>query len=322
MKQANKKIALITGVSGQDGAYLAKFLLEKDYIVHGTSRDSSIMDTSRLRKLGIDKSLMYHSVAINDFRSLIQCLSDVKPTEIYHLAAQSSVGLSFEQPVETMESIVFGTLNLLEAVRFINKDIKIYFASSSECYGNSTLINELSPFHPKSPYAVAKSASFWEVVNYRESYGLFACNGILFNHESSLRPERYVTKKIISTACRIYKGSKEKLILGNIDIHRDWGYAAEYVETMWLMLQQDIAEDYIVATGRTISLRDFCIIVFKYLNLELEEHLIIDKNLYRPSEILDMRVDTTKTENRLHWKARYMVEDVIKFMIEDELCEK
>lgn len=322
MKQANKKIALITGVSGQDGAYLAKFLLEKDYIVHGTSRDSSIMDTSRLRKLGIDKSLMYHSVAINDFRSLIQCLSDVKPTEIYHLAAQSSVGLSFEQPVETMESIVFGTLNLLEAVRFINKDIKIYFASSSECYGNSTLINESSSFHPKSPYAVAKSASFWEVVNYRESYGLFACNGILFNHESSLRPERYVTKKIISTACRIYKGSKEKLILGNIDIHRDWGYAAEYVETMWLMLQQDIAEDYIVATGRTISLRDFCIIVFKYLNLELEEHLIIDKNLYRPSEILDMRVDTTKTENRLHWKARYMVEDVIKFMIEDELCEK
>lgn len=318
------KKALITGISGQDGTYLAKLLLEKGYEVHGTSRDAYVTNQINLEKVGIQDKIQLHSMAINDFRSILQCISHVQPDEIYHLAAQSSVGLSFEQPVETMESIVFGTLNILEAVRFINKDIKMYFASSSECYGDveGRLIDEQSSFSPKSPYAVAKSAAYWEVVNYRESYSLFACNGILFNHESPLRPARYVTKKIIATACKIYRGSTEKLVLGNTNIQRDWGYAPEYTNAMWRILQQDQAEDYIIATGETNSLYDFSRYTFEYLGLNLEDWLIIDESLFRPSEIMTINVNPKKAKEKLHWEADFKMKEVIELMIKDELCKE
>ena len=318
------KVALITGISGQDGTYLAKLLLDKGYEVHGTSRDSNIVKLNNLDTLLIKDKVIMHSMAVNDFRSILQCLTLVKPDEIYHLAAQSSVGLSFEQPVETMESIVFGTLNILEAIRFINKNIKAYFASSSECYGDShgTIVDESSAFNPKSPYAVAKSAAFWEVVNYRESYGLFACNGMLFNHESPFRLERYVTKKIVAAVCRIAGGSEEKLTLGNVNIQRDWGWSQEYVVAMWQMLQQEAADDFIIATGETNSLYDFCKIAFQYFKLDIDNYLIIDNNLFRPSEIMRIQANPSKANSILGWKARYKLKDVIKFMIEEELCKE
>jgi GDPmannose 4,6-dehydratase len=235
------KTALICGISGQDGAYLAQLLLSKGYNVCGTSRDAQVSSFSNLVKLGIRDRVKLESVALNDFRSVLQVLTKIQPDEVYNLAGQTSVSLSFEQPVETLESIATGTLNLLESMRFFNKPIKFYNAGSSECFGdtNGEAATESTPFRPRSPYAVAKAAAFWEVANYREAYNLFACSGILFNHESPLRPERFVTQKIVSTACRIAAGSSEKLLLGNIEIERDWGWAPEYVEAMYLMLQQD-----------------------------------------------------------------------------------
>ena len=237
----NNKRALISGISGQDGAYLAKLLLGKGYQVFGTARDAQMASFRNLETLGIRQQVTLLSMALNDFRSVLQTLSKAKPDEVYNLAGQSSVGLSFEQPVETLESISIGTLNLLEAIRFLQQPIRLYSAGSSECFGDTggAPADETTSFHPRSPYAVAKSAAHWEVANYREAYSLFACTGILFNHESPLRPERFVTRKIISAACRIAAGSGEKLQLGNISIARDWGLASEYVDAMWRMLQQD-----------------------------------------------------------------------------------
>jgi len=231
----SQKKALISGISGQDGAYLARLLLEKGYEVHGSARDAQMATFYNLRMLGVKEQIRFHSMALNDFRSVLQVLSKAQPDEIYNLAGQSSVGLSFDQPVETLESISVGTLNLLEAIRFTGRPIKLYNAGSSECFGNTggQPADEETPFRPRSPYAVAKATAFWEVANYREAYNLFVCTGILFNHESPLRPERFVTKKIIKAACRIAAGSKEKLHLGNIAIARDWGNAAEYVGAMW-----------------------------------------------------------------------------------------
>src|SRR5512136_2990243 len=239
------KRALICGVSNQDGSYLSRLLLEKGYEVHGTSRDAQMSSFSNLHRLGIKERISFHSMALNDFRSVLQVLAKVRPDEIYNLAGQSSVGLSFDQPVETLESISVGTLNILEAIRFIGREIKLYNSGSSECFGNTggNPADEETPFRPRSPYAVAKATAFWEVANYRESYNMFACTGILFNHESPLRPERFVTKKIVRAACRIAAGSCDKLHLGNISIARDWGSAEEYVEAMWLMLQQEQPED-------------------------------------------------------------------------------
>ena len=250
------KKALICGVSGQDGAYLAKFLLDKGYVVCGTSRDAQMSSFHNLARLGIRNRINLESVAINDFRSVSQVLMKIQPDEVYNLAGQSSVGLSFQQPVETLDSISVGTLNFLEAIRFYSKPIKFYNAGSSECFGDTggTPADESTPFRPRSPYAVAKSAAFWEVANYREAYGIFACSGILFNHESPLRPERFVTKKIVAAACRIASGCNEKLYLGNISIQRDWGWAPEYIEAMWLMMQQGTPDDFVIATGRvTVS---------------------------------------------------------------------
>ncbi len=226
--------ALICGISGQDGAYLAQLLLSKGYSVCGTSRDAQISSFQNLMGLGIREQVKLESMALTDFRSVLQILTKIDPDEVYNLAGQSSVGLSFEQPVETLESVATGTLNLLEAIRFLGKPIKLYNAGSSECFGDlgEDTADETTPFRPRSPYGVAKATAFWQVANYREAYGLFACSGILFNHESPLRPERFVTQKIVSTACRIAAGSLEKLFLGNMSIQRDWGWAPEYVEAM------------------------------------------------------------------------------------------
>lgn len=314
------KKALISGISGQDGAYLAELLLSKGYKVFGTARDAQVSSFYNLVRLGIKQDVTLFSMALNDFRSVLQTLSKVQPDEIYNLAGQSSVGLSFEQPVETLESVAFGTLNLLEAIRFLQLPIRLYSAGSSECFGDTGGVpaDEMTSFHPRSPYAVAKAAAHWEVSNYRESYNLFACTGILFNHESPLRPERFVTRKIIKTACCIASGSKESLQLGNISIARDWGWSPEYVDAMWRMLQQDEPKDFVIATGETNTLEDFVVEVFTQLGLNWQEHVIADSSLLRPSEIMVSRGDTTKAEKKLGWKARYRMKDVIRMMIEAE----
>ena len=309
------KKALICGISGQDGTYLAHLLLNKGYKVYGSSRDAQMSAFQNLTHLGIKEQVTLVSISLNDFRSVFQALIKIEPDEIYNLAGQSSVGLSFEQPVETLESIAFGTLNLLEALRFTGKSTKLYNAGSSECFGDtSVMADETTPFRPRSPYAVAKAAAFWEVDNYREAYGLYACSGILFNHESPLRPVRFVTQKIISTANRIATGSKEKLQLGNISIQRDWGWAPEYVEAMWLMLQQDTPEDFVIATGETNSLEDFIAEAFTVVNLDWHEHVDINPTLLRPTDIMIGRANPNKAKNNLGWSAKTKMRDVVRKM--------
>ncbi len=314
------KKALIIGISGQDGSYIARFLLQNGYFVHGTSRDAHVTTFTNLEQLSLKVQVQLHSMTLTDFRSVIQVLSVVQPDEIYNLAGQSSVGLSFEQPMETYESIAIGTLNLLEAVRFLKLSAKIYNASSSECFGNTPdePATELTPFRPRSPYAVAKATAFWTTANYREAYGLFACSGILFNHESPLRPDRFVTRKIVRTACRIAAGLQETLELGNISIQRDWGWAPDYVEAMWRMLQQDAPDDYIIATGRTGSLEDFVRMVFAELGLDWSKHIRTKPNLLRPTDIMISKADPVKALTALGWQARHDIEDVTRMMVEAE----
>ena len=315
------KKALIIGVSGQDGAYLAQFLLKKGYRVFGTSRDAQMTSFGNLKTLGIHREMEVGSVALNDFRSVLQVLAKVRPDEVYNLAGQSSVGLSFEQPVETFESISLGTLNLLEVIRFIGEPMKFYNASSSECFGNTEGLpaNEETPFSPRSPYAVAKAAAFWQVANYREAYGIFACSGLFFNHESPLRPERFVTRKIISTACCIAKGATEKLRLGNISIRRDWGWAPEYVEAMWLMMQQKEPEDFVIATGKTHKLEEFLELAFSAVRLDWREHVELQQDLLRPTDILISRANPAKAKRVLNWEARYGLADIVAMMVEAEM---
>lgn len=315
------KKALICGISGQDGAYLAQLLLSKGYEVHGTSRDAQMSTFSNLQSLGIFADLRLVSMSLNDFRSVLQTLVNVDPDEVYNLAGQSSVGLSFQQPVETLESISVGTLNLLEAIRFTGKPIRFYNASSAECFGENdgTPASETTAFRPRSPYAVAKSAAFWEVANYREAYGLFAASGILFNHESPLRPERFVTRKIVAAACRIASGSTEKLYLGNLDIQRDWGWAPEYVDAMWRILNREVPEDFVIATGKTNGLREFVSCAFSQFNMDWRDYVIHDQSLIRPSEILIGSANPKKAEEKLNWKAQFHMTDVIKNMIKNEL---
>lgn len=317
------KTALICGASGQDGAYLSKFLLEKGYEVYGGSRDAQSSNFENLKKLNLFGQVIPISISVVDFRSVLQVIMKIKPDEIYNLAGQSSVALSFEQPIETMESISLGTLNLLEAIRFTGFKIKLYSAGSSECFGNTTdAVDENTPFKPRSPYGVAKATAFWEVANYREAYNLFACTGILFNHESPLRKERFVTKKIISTACRIAAGSTEKLILGNVNIYRDWGWAPEYVEAMWLMLQQNKPEDFVIATGETMSLKDFVITAFEHLNLSIDNNVSFDENLLRPTDIEKGFANPKKAKNILKWEAKTKSKNLVKLMIDFELNNK
>jgi GDPmannose 4,6-dehydratase len=312
------KKALICGISGQDGAYLAKLLLEKGYTVWGTSRDAQVSSFRNLLCLGIRDQVQYESLVPTDFRSVLQVISKVEPDEIYNLAGQTSVGLSFEQPVETLESIATGTLNFLEAIRFTGVPIKFYNAGSSECFGDigNLPADENTPFRPRSPYAVAKSAAFWQVSNYREAYKLFACSGILFNHESPLRPGRFVTQKIISAATRIAQGSQEKLYLGNIMVKRDWGWAQEYVEAMYLMLQQDQADDYVIATGVTCSLEEFVAQSFNCLGLNWQDHVVVDSSLLRPTDLAISQGNPIKAKEKLGWQAKYKMHDVVKMMIE------
>lgn len=312
------KKALICGISGQDGAYLAQFLVNQGYTVCGTSRDAQISPFGNLVNLAIRDLVKLESMALNDFRSVLQVLTKIQPDEIYNLAGQSSVGLSFEQPVETLESITTGTLNLLEAIRFLGVPIKLYNAGSSECFGDTgeTVADETTPFRPRSPYAVAKAAAFWEVANYREAYGLFACSGILFNHESPLRPERFVTQKIIAAACRIAQGSTEQLYLGNMQIQRDWGWAPEYVEAMYLMLQQEEPDDYVIATGESSSLEEFVAAAFASLDLDWRNYVVIDNSLLRPTDLAVGRGNPAKAKNKLGWQAKFKMKDVVKMMVE------
>lgn len=315
------KKALICGVSGQDGTYLTKLLLEKGYEVFGGSRDATTNGFHNLAKFGLKEKIQLVSINICDFRSTLQTIIKIKPDEIYNLSGQSSVGLSFDQPVETFESISIGTLNLLEAIRFSNLPVKLYNSGSSECFGETGdhPANEETPFKPRSPYAIAKATAHWQVANYREAYNIYACTGILFNHESPLRPYRFVTKKIIATACRISKGSNEKLHLGNIAIQRDWGWAPDYVEAMWLMLQQDKPEDFVIATGVTHSLEYYIELVFKQLNLDWKKHVDSDPALLRPTDLLVGKANPAKAAAILGWKATYTIEEAVKDMVADEL---
>lgn len=315
------KTALICGISGQDGAYLAKLLIEQNYLVWGTSRDAQMSSFTNLSLLGIKEKVKLASMSLNDFRSVLQILTKVQPDEIYNLAGQTSVGLSFDQPVETLESIATGTLNLLEAIRFTGAKIKLYNAGSGECFGDTgeNTANEETPFRPRSPYGVAKAAAFWEVANYREAYDLFACSGILYNHESPLRPERFVTQKIVSTAVNIAQGSQENLYLGDISVKRDWGWAPEYVQAMYLMLQQNISDDYVIATGASYPLEDFIQKVFDCLNLDWQKYVIIDQKLYRPTDIAFGGGDPSKAKYQLGWIPQYKMPDVARFMVEARL---
>jgi len=311
--------ALICGVSGQDGAYLTKLLLEKGYEVWGTSRDAQVSNFKNLVTLGILEKIHTISMASNDFRSVHDAISRAKPDEIYNLSGQSSVGLSFEQPGETLESIVTGTLNLLEAIRSINPKIRFYNAGSGECFGDilDGLATEQTPFHPQSPYAIAKSAAYWLVANYRTSYDLFACTGILFNHESPLRPARFVTQKIIQAALRIKKGSTEKLTLGDLSIERDWGWSPEYVDAMWGMMQLGAPQDFVIATGQLNSLELFVEIVFAKLNLNWRDHVISDQILFRPNEIKRSGGSAAKAMKQLRWHPQKKMQDVIFEMLQD-----
>jgi GDPmannose 4,6-dehydratase len=313
--------ALICGISGQDGTCLADLLLRKGYTVIGSSRDAQTGSFQNLVRIGIADKIQFESMATHDFRSVLQLLRKIEPDEIYNLSGQSSVGLSFNQPVETLDSIIAGTLNLLEGVRFLGAPVRFYNAGSSECYGDTEPSGavEESPFRPRSPYAVAKAAAFWLVANYREAYGIHASTGILFNHESPFRPHRFVTRKIVSTACRIHRGSGEKLTLGNIRIRRDWGWAAEYVEAMWRMLQQEAPDDFVIATGISNSLEDFVREAFAVFNLDWKDHTVVSDALFRPTDISEGKGNAAKAKRILGWEAKLYMNEVIAKMVHAEL---
>lgn len=313
--------ALIFGISGQDGAYLTELLLRQGYAVSGTSRDAELSSFHNLRVLGIRDKVSLSSASPSDFRSVMQAIKLAEPDEIYNLSGQSSVGLSFSQPMETMESIVTATLNILEAIRFLNPGIRFYNAGSSECYGHTGAhpATEETPFQPRSPYATAKAAAHWAVANYRDAYGLYACSGILFNHESPLRPTRFVTRKIISAAAHIASGHEQgPLLLGNLDIARDWGWAGEYVDVIWRMLQAEQPKDYVVATGHSWSLKEFVAEAFSAFGLDWREHVRHDPTLVRPSDIVRSAGDPSRAAQELDWKAKVLMPEVVRRMADAE----
>lgn len=318
------KTALICGVSGQDGAYLAQLLLGRGYRVVGSSRDAQMAGFANLQALGITHRVEKLSMVLTDFRSVLQVLTQVRPDEIYNLSGQSSVGLSFQQPVETFESVAIGVINLLEAVRFMSLEARIYNASSSDCFGDTDGLpaDEDTPFRPRSPYATAKASAHWAVANYREAYNLFACNGILFNHESPLRPRRFVTRKIVAAACEIARSGAGRLEIGDLDIQRDWGWAPEYVEAMHRMLQLDAPQDFVIATGETNSLRAFCEAAFEEVGLNASDHVVQDPVLFRPSDISVSRGDACRAEAALGWTARRRMRDVVREMVAAEMAAR
>lgn len=316
VESLQRKRAFICGISGQDGAYLAELLLSKGYEVVGASRDPRGASLVNLRALGIADKVTLESMSLADLENVVQTLARVQASEIYNLAGQSSVGLSFEFPHETMEGIARGTLNLLEAIRLLKAPVRLFSAGSGECFGNTdTPADEATPFRPRSPYAVAKAAAFWQVANYREAYGIRACTGILFPHESPLRPERFVTQKVIAGACRISAGSGERLKLGNLSGRRDWGWAPEYADAMWRMVQRDDPADFVIATGATVSLERFVELAFEAAGLNWKEHVDVDSALFRPLDISVSRANPGKALRLLQWEARYHVEEIVEAMV-------
>ena len=336
-----KKIALITGITGQDGAYLAELLLNKNYEVHGIKRRSSSFNTARIDHLYKDKhkenvNFFLHYGDLTDSTNLIRIIQEVQPHEIYNLGAQSHVKVSFEVPEYTANSDALGTLRILEAIRILKMEnkVKFYQASTSELYGKVQEIpqTETTPFYPRSPYGVAKLYAFWIVKNYREAYGMFACNGILFNHESPLRGETFVTRKITRAASKIKLGLQEKLYLGNLDAKRDWGHAKDYVEGMWRMLQHEKPEDFVLATGKTTTIREFCNLSFKELGIDIKWDgegenevgidqssnkviISVDTNYYRPAEVDLLIGDASKAKKLLSWTPKYDLESLVKEMV-------
>jgi GDPmannose 4,6-dehydratase len=324
---ASKK-ALITGITGQDGSYLAEFLLAKGYEVHGIIRRASTFNTGRIDHLYQDPHingvrLFLHYGDIADSTNLIKLLYRLQPDEIYHLAAQSHVRVSFDIPEYTGDVTALGTIRILEAVRETGLRSKFYQAGSSEMYGKvlETPQRETTPFYPRSPYGVAKVYSHWITVNYRESYGLFACNGILFNHESPRRGETFVTRKITRAVARIKAGLQDKLYLGNLTAKRDWGYAKEYVEGMWLMLQQDQPADYVLATGETHSVQEFLDEAFSYVGIDGSKHVEIDPEYYRPAEVDLLVGDATKAQKMLGWEPKIKFKNLVRLMVDADMSE-
>ncbi len=323
MAAAEVKKALITGITGQDGSYLAEFLLEKGYQVHGIVRRSSSFNTDRIEHLYADRHipttrLFLHYGDLLDGIGLREILSRVKPAEVYNLGAQSHVRVSFDQPVYTVAADALGTMNMLEAIRDSGLPTRFYQASSSEMYGKvlEPIQKETTPFYPRSPYACAKVYAHWQTVNYRESYGMFACNGILFNHESPRRGETFVTRKITRAATRIKEGLQEKLFLGNLDAQRDWGFAGDYVEAMWMMLQQDKPDDYVVSTGEAHSVREFLGEVFGHLGLDWQKFVQIDPRYFRPAEVDFLRGDSSKARQVLGWTPKIDFKTLARMMTE------
>jgi GDPmannose 4,6-dehydratase len=322
----SRRKALITGITGQDGSYLAELLLDKGYEVHGLIRRSSSFNTDRIEHLYKDPHhpetrLFLHYGDLVDGTGLREVLSRVMPDEIYNLGAQSHVRVSFDQPVYTVQSDALGTMQLLEAIRDTGKAIRFYQASSSEMYGKvvETPQTETTPFHPRSPYACAKVYSYWQTVNYRESYDMFACNGILFNHESPRRGETFVTRKITRAATRIKVGLQEKLFLGNLDAKRDWGFAGDYVEAMWMILQQPRPDDFVIATGETHSVREFLDEVFALLELDWKKHVQVDPRYFRPAEVDLLLGDAGKARKVLGWQPKVTFKGLAKMMVEHDL---
>ncbi|MEI7835351.1 MAG: GDP-mannose 4,6-dehydratase [Planctomycetota bacterium] len=319
------KTALITGITGQDGSYLAESLLKKGYVVHGLVRRSSNFNTQRLDHLYKDPhlpdvQLFLHYGDLTDGVGLRQVLTACRPDEVYNLAAQSHVRVSFDQPVYTTQTDAIGTLRLLEAIRDLGLPMRFYQASSSEMYGKVAEVpqTEKTPFHPRSPYACAKAFSYWQSINYREAYGMFCCNGILFNHESPRRGETFVTRKITRAAGRIKEGLQDKVYMGNMDAKRDWGFAGDYVEAMWLMLQQDEPDDYVIATGETHSVQEFAEEAFASLGLDARNHIEIDPRYYRPAEVDLLLGDATKARQKLGWQPRVKFKELVKMMVEHD----
>lgn len=315
--------ALVTGVTGQDGSYLSKLLLDEGYEVHGIIRRSASADVVdvRLRWLGIANEVIVHDGNLTDLSALVRIMRDVDPDEIYNLAAQSFVKSSWQQPLLTGQVTAMGVCNMLEATRLTCPDARFYQASSSEMYGlvQEPIQSESTPFYPRSPYAVAKLYGHWMTVNYRESFGMHASSGVLFNHESPLRGIEFVTRKVTDGVSRIKLGLKRELRLGNIDAKRDWGHAKDYVRAMWLMLQQNSADDYVIATGRTTTVREMCRLAFDHVGLSMDEHLVIDPELFRPAEVDVLLGDPTKARNTLGWEAKVSLEEMIAEMVEADL---
>jgi GDPmannose 4,6-dehydratase len=319
------KVALVTGITGQDGSYLSELLLNKGYEVHGIIRRSSTFNTGRLQSIYQDpheskRNLFLHYGDLQDASGLINLIRDISPNEIYNLAAQSHVKVSFEIPEYTSDITGTGSIRILEAIRASKVQTRFYQASSSELFGSSPPPqNELTPFHPRSPYGVAKIFSYWATVNYREAYNLHASNGILFNHESSRRGETFVTRKITRAVARISAGLQKELYLGNLNAIRDWGYAKEYVEAMWLMLQQDNPDDYVIATGEAASVKDFAEVAFARVNLNWQDFVKVDKNYYRPSEVDNLVGDFSKAKTKLKWAPKTNWKTLAELMVDEDV---